>query len=53
MNDAILFLAYYSTKAVHYWKMKITRDDTLIICREQMTGRKTYTLNFRTIKKRC
>jgi len=22
MNDAILFLAYYSIKAVHYWKMK-------------------------------
>ena len=53
MNDAILFLAYYSIKASTLLENEITRDDTLIRCREQMTGRKTYTLNFRTFKKRC
>jgi len=31
MNDAILFMAYYSTKAAHYWQIKITPGDTLII----------------------
>jgi len=49
-NFILGLLFHWSTTLL---ENEITRDDALIRCREQMTGRKTYTLNFRTFKKRC